>query len=203
MARQFRGCSKLVYAPIIEAEGNTTYGDVKTLAPVKAISRDITSDSEPVWADNVLQQNTFAGTTVTRSFDCTRLDPAVEAELLGLSTVAVGTEKAYATDPDASERPYFAFGYALHDGDADKPCEIVWAYRGIVNSISKAANTIDNATGSEGQTIEITFTAPLNKFTTTNKRNLDISMPVGESTKVDKWFEQVVTPDNIASVMGA
>ena len=156
-----------------------------------------------------LYQKTYAGTSVTRSFETVRLDPAIEAQLLGLTTVqvaAAGTStpavNAYATPADASNRQYFAFGYALHDGNADQPCEIVWAFRGIVNSISKSANTIDAGTGSEGQTIEVSFTAPINKFTTTGERNLDLLMPVTASTDVDDWFAQVVTPDNVSTIMG-
>lgn len=206
MAKQFRGVSRLYFATITESNGATTYGTPIAIVGVKAISRDIASDNEDVWADNALYQKTFAGTSVTRSFETVRLDPAIEAQLLGLTTVTVsgtGTSavNAYATPADASNRQYFAFGYALHDGNADQPCEIVWAYRGIVNSISKSANTIDAGTGSEGQTIEVTFTAPTNKFTTTGERNLDLLMPVAAGTDVDAWFSQVVTPDNISTVM--
>ena len=209
MAKQFRGVSRLYFATITEGDNATTYGTPVAIEGVKAISRDITSDSEDVWADNKLYQKTFAGTSVTRSFECVRLDPAIEAQLLGLTTVQVkaagsGTPavNAYATPADASGRQYFAFGYALHDGNAEKPCEIVWAYRGIVNSISKSANTIDAGTGSEGQAIEVTFTAPINPFTTTNESNLDLVLPVDANTDVDDWFTQVVTPDNVATIMG-
>lgn len=209
MAKQFRGVSRLYFATITEGENETTYGSPIAIEGVKAISRDITSDSEDVWADNAIYQKTFAGTSVTRTFETVRLDPAIEAQLLGLTTVEVaaagtGTPaiNAYATPADASNRPYFAFGYALHDGNADQPCEIVWAYRGIVNSISKSANTIDAGTGSEGQSIEVSFTAPINKFTETNQRNLDLLLPVTASTDVDDWFAQVVTPDNVAEIMG-
>ena len=209
MAKQFRGVSRLVFATITEGENTTTYGTPTAIVGVKAISRDIASDSEQVWADNALYEETFAGTTVTRSFETVRLDPAIEAQLLGLTTVQVaaagsGTPavNAFATPADASNRQYFAFGYALHDGNADQPCEIVWAFRGKVNSISKSSNTIDTGTGSEGQTIEVTFSAPINKFTTTSQRNLDLSMPVTANTDVDDWFTQVVTPDNVAQIMG-
>lgn len=209
MAKQFRGVSHLYFATITEGESATTYGTPIQIVGAKAISRDIASDSEEVWADNAKYQDTFAGTTVTRSFDTVRLDPAIEAQLLGLTTVqvaAAGTDtpaiNAFATPADASNRPYFAFGYALHDGNADQPCEIVWAYKGIVKSISKSSNTIDTGTGSEGQTIEVTFSAPLFKFTTTNQHNLDLNMPVTASTDVDDWFAQVVTPDNVATIMG-
>jgi len=207
MAKQFRGVSRLVFATVTETNEGTTYGTPVAIDGVKAISREIAADSEDVWADNALYQKTFAGTSVTRSFETVRLDPAIEAQLLGLTAVTVGSglnaPKAYATPADASGRQYFAFGYALHDGNAEQPCEIVWAYRGIVNSISKSANTIDAGTGSEGQTIEVSFTAPINKFTTTGERNLDLLMPVTAGTDVDDWFSQVVTPDNVATVMGA
>ena len=207
MAKQFRGVSRLVFATVTEDGNTTTYGTPTAIVGVKAISRDIASDSEQVWADNALYEETFAGTSVTRSFETVRLDPAIEAQLLGQTTVTVsGTGStavnAYATPADASNRQYFAFGYALHDGNADQPCEIVWAFRGKVNSISKSANTIDTGTGSEGQTIEVTFSAPVNKFTTTAQRNLDLSMPVTTTTDVDDWFTQVVTPDNVATIMG-
>jgi hypothetical protein len=203
MAKQYRGCSHLVYALVTETDSATTYGDVKVLAPVKSISRDIDSSHENVWADNAIQETHFSGTKVTRSFDCTRLEPAVESELLGLTEVTIGSGKAYATDPDGANRPYIAVGYALHDGDAENPCEVVWAYHGKVLSISKASNTIDDGTGSEGQTVEIEFSAPVRKFTATGKRNLDICSAVNATVTVEKWFTQVVTPDNVSTVFTA
>ena len=203
MAKQYRGCSRLVYALVTELEDKTEYGTVKVLAPVKSVSRDIDASHENVWADNAIQETHFSGTKVTRSFDCTRLEPEVEAEILGLTVVSVGSKKAYATDPDGANRPYIAVGYALHDGDAEKPCEVVWAYHGKVLSVSKASSTIDDGTGSEGQTVEIEFSAPVRPFTATNKRNLDISMAVADATEVAKWFTQVVTPDNASTVFTA
>lgn len=202
--RQFRGCSRLYYALETEGtDGAVTFGTPKILAPVKTVSRDIEDANEEVWADNVLQDTTHAGSKITRSFDVTRIAAEVENELLGNTEVAVGSNKGYATKPDASKRPYIAIGYALHDGDVDNPCEIVWAYHCKVNSISKAANTIDGGTSSEGQTIEIVNAAPKKPFTTTKERNLDFSMPVVEGVDVDKFFAQVVTPDNAATVMKA
>ena len=205
--KQIRGCSRLCYAPYtIDAEtGKVTFGTVKPVGAVKTISREISSESEEVWADNKLDDTTFGGTAVTRTFSCTRLDPTVEAELLGNKVIEVGTNKLYGTPADGSTRPYFAFGYALHDGNVNQPCEIVWAYKGIVNSISKAANTIDRGTGSEGQEIQVTFNAVDKPWTKTNGNELDFYMPL-DSTKdntalVDKWFKQVVTCDNAESVL--
>lgn len=208
MARQYRGCSRLYYA--IETEGlngAVTYGTPKHLAPVKAVSRDIASENEAVYADNVVQQRTYGATSVTRTFDVTRIEPEVVAELLGDTTITIGSgdtaQSAHATNPDGSSRPYIAIGYALHDGDVDKPCEIVWAYHCKVNSISKSANTIDDGTGSEGQSVEIVNVAPKKAWTSTAKRNLDFVLKVDENNadKVETFFEQVVTPDNASEVL--
>ena len=204
--KQFRGCSRLVYAPYTYAEGKVTFGAVKPLATVKSISREISSDSEEVWGDNKLDDTVFGGTSVTRTFGCTRIDPAVEAELLGNTTLKVGENTLYGTPADGSTHPYFAFGYALHDGDVNKPCEIVWAFKGIVNSISKTANTIDRGTGSEGQEINVTFHAPDVAWTKTSKNELDISMPVDAATTaatIENWFKSVITYDNAETALAA
>lgn len=198
--KQYRGCSRLVYA-LYTYNADTKkvdFGEVKKLAEVKNISREIASENEEVWADNKLQDTTYGGTSVTRTFGCMRIDPAVDAELLGKSVVKVGDNTIYGTAPDGSARPYVAIGYALHDGDVNRPCEIVWAYKGVVNSITQTANTIDRGTGSEGQEVNITFAAPDVEWVKTGKTELDFAMPVTASNKalVEKWFAKVITPDN-------
>jgi len=198
--RQYRGCSKLVYATYDydPVEKKVTFGDIKPFGEVKSISREISSESEEVWADNQLNDTTYGGTSVTRTFGCTRIDPAVDAEVLGKTVVTVGENKMYGTAPDGSTRPYIAVGYALHDGDTNRPCEVVWAYKAIVNSISQTANTIDRGTGSEGQEANMTFHAPDVAWTKTSNTELDFTMPITETNKalVPKWFAKVITPDN-------
>lgn len=202
--RQYRGCSRLYYAIETEGEnGAVTYGTPKVLAPVKSVSRDLASENEAVYADNVVQQRTYGATSVTRTFETTRIAPEVMAELLGDTTLAVGETTAHLTNPDGSTRPYIAVGYALHDGDVDKPCEIVWAYHCKVNSISVSSATIDDGTGSEGQSVEIVNVAPKKPWTKTGKRNLDFDLPIDETNAdlVEKFFAQVVTPDNAEQVL--
>ena len=200
MARQYRGCSRLVYATYTyDADKDTvTFGNVKKFCEVKNISREISGDNEEVWADNKLQDVTYGGTSVTRTFGCMRVDPDVEAEVLGKTVVDVGTNKMYGTAPDGSSRPYIAVGYALHDGDVNRPCEVVWAYKAMVNSISQTANTIDRGTGSEGQEVNVTFSAPDKAWNATGKNELDFAMAITEDNKalVAKWFAKVITPDN-------
>ena len=147
-----------------------------------------------------MNDTTFGGTAVTRTFSMTRLAPAVEATLLGNQEIAVGSNKGYVTPADGSRKPYLAFGYALHDGNVNQPCEIVWAFKGIVNSITKTANTIDRGTGSEGQEVNVTFGAVDTPWTKTASNDVDFYMPldskVDNTALVNKWFAKVITPDN-------
>jgi hypothetical protein len=206
--KQYRGCSKFYGAEIIEAEdGSITYGKPFVVAPVKSISKTEEEASEEVWADNELQYEVNGGKTVARQFEVTNLLPEIEAKLMGQDVVTIGEGglKGYST-PAFSNRPYFAFGYALHDGDPENPCEYVWAYRGRVQSISKASSTITKGdTTSTGRTMDINFFNSKELFEATNKRNLDMLVPVAEATGFDltKWFEQVVTPDNASTVLKA
>lgn len=203
--RQYRGCSHLYYAIVTEAsDGTATYGTPKVLAPVKSVSRDISGDNEKVYADNVVQQETFGATNITRTFETTRISAEVVAELLGNTAIEVSSGvNGYATKADGSARPYIAVGYALHDGNIDQPCEVVWAYKGKVVSISKTANTIDDGTGSEGQSVEISFVAPKKAFEETSERNLDFVLPldpsVDNTTLLGKFFGKVITPDNAST----
>lgn len=205
--RQYRGCSRLVYAPYnYDAETNAvTFGTVKKFCEVKSISREISSDNEEVWADNKLQDTVYGGTSVTRTFGCMRVDPAVEAEVLGKTVKIIGGKNFYGTAPDGSSRPYIAIGYALHDGDVSKPCEVVWGYKAIVNSITQTSNTIDRGTSSEGQEVNVTFAAPDKAWTATGKTELDIAMPVDSTVTdemIEKWFAKVITYDNAQTELG-
>ena len=206
MPRQLRGCSRLYYATYTyDAESKTiTFGTPTKLCEVKSISREISSESEEVWADNQLQDTTYGGTSVTRTFSCMRISPEVEAILLGKTTKTIGGRAFYGTAPDGSARPYIAIGYALHDGDVNKPCELVWGFKAIVNSISQTANTIDRGTGSEGQELNVTFSAPDKAWTATGNNELDISMPLTSTDTtaiVDAWFEEVITYDNAQTAL--
>lgn len=209
MGVQYRGCSHLYYAIETEGtDGTLTYGTPKVLAPVKSVSFDVSDESETIYADNVAQDRVYGAKQVTRTFETIRIAPEIAAELLGNTVLTVGDNKAIATTPDGSTKPYIAIGVALHDGSVDNPCEIYWAYHCKVNSISKSSATIDDGTGSEGQSIEIVNLAPKKAWEETGKRNLDFDLVIDEemsasdvATLVGKFFAQVVTPDNASEVL--
>lgn len=211
MVKQYRGCSKLFGATIsVDKDGKVTYGTPFNIGPVKSISKTEEDASAEVWADNMLQYDVDGGKSMTRSFEVTQLLPAIEAQLMGMDEVAIGEGglKGYAT-PSVAQRPYFAIGYALHDGDPDQPVEYVWAFKGRVSSISKESTTISRGdTASTGRTIEVKFVTPQQAFAKTNRHNLDFTVStIGDvdTTGYDltKFFNQVVTPDNAGTVLVA
>lgn len=202
--KQKRGCSRLHYAPVKTNTAEKLEFDVpKMLARSKTIGATLEQASEPVWADNKKQYNSRGGINNTRTFDIFPIAEETLAELFGDTTKKIGEKVVYGVDPDA-EFPEMAYGYALHDGDEDKPCELVWAFIGVPQKRpDETANTIDSGTGSEGQQLVVDFFKPEKAFTTTKKKNLFIKMTVtAEMTEadIDKWFEQVVTWDNIETI---
>ena len=210
MGVQYRGCSHLYYAVVTEAsDGTLTFASPVQLAPVKSVSRDISSDSEKIFADNVLQDVMYGANAATRTFETIKIAEAVQAALLGDSAVTIGSgtsaQTLYAAAPDGSAKPKVAVGYALHDGNTDRPCLLCWTFLNKCNSISLSSNTIDDGTGSEGQSVEFEGFNPKKAWTTTGSRNADIHIAldtsVDNSTLVGKWFAQVVTPDNAATVL--
>ena len=202
--KQKRGCSRLHFAPITANTAEAlTFGTPKPLARSKTIGATLEQSSESVWADNKRQYNVRSGVSNTRTFDIFPIAEETLAELFNDTMIKVGDKIAYGVDPVA-EFPEMAYGYALHDGDEDKPCELVWAFIGVPQKRpDETANTIDNSTGSEGQQLVVDFFKPEKAFETTKKKNLFIKMTVTEDmteADIDKWFEQVVTWDNISTI---
>lgn len=208
MGKQRRGCSRLVYAlynydPVTK---KITFGEVKTFAPVKSVGVETANESEEIWADNILQDTTYGGAAINKNFAVTRVPDDVEAEVMGKTAITIGNKKFYGTRPDGSKKPYIAIGYALHDGDVTSPKECYWAFKCVVNSISKTSNTIDRGTGSEGQDVSITTNAPDVPWGKTNDRELDFFMPVEADTTaadIEKFFAQVVHYDNAETIFTA
>ena len=204
--KQLRGCSHFYTADFDMKDGKMEFGTPEKVAPVKGITREINAEGEEVWADNELQDTTYQGTKVARTFNVTRIADAMEAKMLGHKTITVGNKIAIVTPPTGASRPHRAYGYALHDGDPSRPCLLVWAFNGKVTSISQAANTIDGGTGSTGQDVAIDFHAAKQVWDATKESDLDVTLPVTAEDDAQalmaKWFAQVVTPDNIVELFG-
>ena len=202
MKKQYRGCSRLYYAlRTIGEDGAITYATPKQLAPCKAVNATAEQTKEKVFADNHAQYTNKSGVADVRTFDTFPITDEVLAELFDDTVVKIADTTAYGINPDAEEVEV-AIGYALHDGNPDKPCELVWAFKATAQQRpAKTSNTItDTDTASEGQQIAFDIFPPETAWTSTGKKNPAIRVSVTDKIDVEKWFAQVVTWDNAATL---
>lgn len=202
MKKQYRGCSRLHFALRTVGEGGVvTYGTPTPLAKCKTVSATVEQSSEGVFADNKKQYTNKSGVNDVRTFDVFPIPEEVLAVLFDDTIVKVADTVAYGINPDA-EDVEVAIGYALHDGKEDEPCELVWAFRSTAQKRpDTTSNTITTTdTASEGQQIAFDILTPEKAWTSTKKKNPAIRVPVTAAIDVDKWFEQVVTWDNVAEL---
>lgn len=202
MKKQYRGCSRLHYAVRTKAaDGTVTRGTPKPLAICKTVNATAEQTREPVFGDNKPKYTNKSGVAGVRTFDTFPIPFDVLAELFDDTLVEIADTIAYGINPDA-EDVEVSIGYALHDGDEDDPCELVWIDRTVAqkrpDTVSNTITTTDTA--SEGQQIAFDILTPEKAWETTKKKNPSICVPVTAGIDVDKWFEQVVTWDNMATV---
>lgn len=196
--KQYRGCSRLYFAKrTVAADGKVTYAVPKLLAKCKTVNATSEQSREKVFADNHAQYSNKSGITAVRTFDTLPIPFDVLAELFDDTILEVADTIAYGENPDA-EDVEVAIGYALHDGDPDDPCELVWAFRTTAQKRPDVvSNTItEGDTASEGQQIAFDILTPEKAWEKTKKKNPFIWIPVTPNIDVDKWFAQVVTWDN-------
>lgn len=203
--KQYRGCSRLYYAlRTVAADGVVTYSAPKQLAPCKTVNATAEQTSEKVHADNKPKYTTKSGVSGVRTFDTFPIPFEVLAEIFDDTILKVADSIAYGINPDAEEVE-LAIGYALHDGDEDDPCELVWVDRAVAqkrpDTVSNTITTTDTA--SEGQQIAFDILTPEKAWTKTGKKNPSICVPVTANIDVEKWFTQVVTWDNVEQLFPA
>lgn len=202
MKKQYRGCSRLYYALRTRGtDGTITHGTPRQLAICKTVTATAEQTKELVFGDNKAQYTSKSGVTDTRTFDTFPIPFEVLADLFGDTLVEVADTKAYGINPDAEEVEV-SIGYALHDGNEDEPCELVWIERAVAQKRPDVtSNTITSTdTASEGQQIAFDILTPEKAWATTGKKEPSICVPVTEKIDVDKWFEQVVTFDNVGTI---
>lgn len=199
LKKQYRGCSRLYYALRTKAaDGTITRGAPKLLAICKAVNANSEQSKEKVFGDNHAQYSNKSGIAAVRTFDTFPIPFAVLADLFDDTVLEVADTIAYGENPDA-EDVEVCIGYALHDGDPDNPCELVWVDRASAQKRPDVvSNTItESDTASEGQQIAFDIFTPEKAWEKTGKKNPSICVSVTDSIDVDKWFAQVVTWDNV------
>lgn len=147
----FRGCSNLVYAPII-IDTKDTYetGDVKVLAGLGEISKTTATSTGVKNYDNAprIIINAEGEDTVTLSVSALPLETL--ADIIGKE---VDAETGALMDGEPKQT-YFALGYILDKTDDTK--RYVWRYKCTAAIPDESSKTKENNTDSTGQSIVIT-----------------------------------------------
>lgn len=194
-ANQWRGCSDLVYAPIIKDDvtGYET-GDVKELAFIKQIGASQEQSTATVFADNTAIFNANSAIKFTRTFDCLAIDGKVKAELEGQYTED-GSDLVLSS---SSAQPLeVAIGYKIYD--TDNTCFYVWCLKGTCTFGEETIITRDDGTDSNG--VQMTFNAleTTHKFTKGGSATQVMIPENDEKYNTETFFDAVTTPDTLVA----
>ena len=162
MAIEYRGCRKLVYAKVLTdtAEG-MTFGEVKPLAPVQQIQREVSRSSATTYYDN-----TAANTTTAEGAEVNNFVVAVPADdvLADVEGKYYDPEKKVYSDSPISDA-YYAVGYVLGEKGDEENEQFVWKLKGTFQVQGTEHNTENDGTDTTNMTIGYTSVYPIANFT--------------------------------------
>lgn len=162
MAIEYRGCRKLVYAEVLTdtAEG-MTFGEVKPLAPVQQVQRQISRSTATRFYDNVATNSTTAEGAEVNNFVIGVPADEVMADIEG--KFYDPTTKIYSDSPITNK--YFAVGYVLGEEGDDEDELFCWKIKGTFQITGTEHNTEDDGTDTTNVTIGFTSLYPAAQFT--------------------------------------
>ena len=161
MAIEYRGCRKLVYAKVLtDTPDGMTFGEVKPLAPVQQIQREVSRSSATTYYDNTAANTTTAEGAEVNNFVVAVPDDEVLADIEGKFFDA---DKRIYSDSPISDA-YYAVGYVLGEkGDAENE-QFVWKLKGTFQVQGTEHNTENDGTDTTNITIGYTSVYPIANF---------------------------------------
>ena len=161
MAIEYRGCRKLVYAKVLtDTEAGMTFGEVKPLAPVQQIQREVNRSSATTYYDNVAANTTTAEGAEVNNFVVAIPSDEVLADVEGKY---YDPEKKIYSDSPISDA-YYAVGYVLGEKGDEENEQYVWKNKGTFQVQGTEHNTEDDGTDTTNMTIGYTSVYPIAKF---------------------------------------
>ena len=194
MIKEFRGVADLVYAKVLsDNDSGITFGEVKPLAGVARISKEVETSSETHYYDNkpaVIIQGTGADTiTISTS--------ALESSVLADITGQVYDANKKMLIEGELDQSYFAIGYKTKETDGT--VKYVWRYKGTFAVPNEEHNTEDDGTDANGQELTYTGIMTTAKFGSSLKSAKGIV--IDSTTAAADFFDEVKTPDKAAETI--
>jgi phi13 family phage major tail protein len=162
MATEFRGCRKLVYAEVLtDTEEGMTFGEVKPLAPVQQIQREVSRSSATTYYDNVAANSITAEGAEVNNFVVAIPADEVLADVEG--KYYDPATKIYSDSPITGK--YYAVGYVLGEKGEEEDESFCWKNKGTFQIQGTEHNTVDDGTDTTNMTIGFTSVNPIANFT--------------------------------------
>ena len=192
--KQFRGISDVYVAKVLtDTEEGMTFDTPERLMYVARVGKEVSSDSASLFYDNKAMAviNSEGSDAIT-----------VEGSALELKMLAKITGKDYDETLDMfvdSERTvdYFALGYK--EKMLDGSYRYNWRLKGTFSIPAVEANTENDGTDSNGQTVNFTGVYTEHKFEKANNKPVKGIVVTDALADVSDWFEAVKTPDDIVA----
>lgn len=199
---EFRGCDNVVVAEVTKDDATGyTVGNIIPLAPVAEISKTTENSSETHYYDNVgaIVINTEGADEITLTVPALNLD-----QLAVVTGKSVDPTTGAYVDDEGTEK-YYALGYRIQL--SDNSYRYVWRLKGMFSNIpDEDSITRSNNVDTNNQSIVFTGNRTLYSFQAGSIKGRSKGIVVDERdglADVSGFFNQVITPDNLASIAKA
>ena len=206
MAIEYRGCRKLVYAKVLtDTEEGMTFGEVKVLAPVQQIQREVSRNSATTYYDNVAANTTTAEGAEVNNFVVAVPEDAVLADIEG--KYYDPETKIYSDSPISDA--YYAVGYVLGEKGDEENEQYCWKIKGTFQVQGTEHNTEDDGTDTTNMTIGYTSVYPIANFAHGGKngqggKSKGVRVKKNDNVMTEEaFFAKVQTIDDVYAAVNA
>ena len=193
-----RGLSNIMYAEVTkDAADAYTVGTPQQLIPAGNLSISVESNTNDSYFDNALFYRAGQEGNSTVTIDGAMLRPDMVADITGKTVDA--TTGAIIDDGTYHEK-YFAVGGKI--GLVDGTEIYVWFLKGTFGYPNETAKTEDASTDVGAMTLTYSAVKTIYQFgNTVGCKRILMDTEVSELVESADFFEQVVTPSNLATII--
>ena len=170
------------------------------LMPTGEMTRTVNSESTPVYFDNVVFYQSGSEGPTEIKLTGAALRPADVAKLLGKH---VDEATGAVLDTGEYKEEYWAVGGETENTDGTK--EYFWFLKGTFAAPEQADKTKDDSTDTNGMELSYSAVQTTHLFTVNGEdkpmKRVVIDTETSELVEDQDWVKQVVTPENLSTVV--
>ena len=193
-----RGLKDVVIAEITadDATAYTASETIEKLIPAGTITMSADSEKTDTYFDNVVLATVGTESATTVTIEGARLKPAMVAKITGKE---VDDTTGAIMDAGVYVEKYFALGARIQMLDGTEA--LVWFLKGTFSIPEETGRTIDDTTDADGMTLEFSAVRTKHEFGGKGYKRMLADTSTSEMVELQDWFKQVVTPENVATIV--